>query len=524
VVTRAAKASGATAFLQVQQPKFADYKSYSSRSTKIYGLLTQMLEEFQAELKASQGSETTSSEDYEALAKAKSEQITVAKKKLDELEAERADNQQALSNAKEDLELTRSQRSADVKFLQNLKLTCNDLDAEWERRSSTRNEELKAVTEAISVLTEDDNREHLAKTVSLLQVASSTGTGAAARRANAAEALRRAAAAPGLDTDDLLAAWRDRKGAVASGVSDNARGVAGPRGQLSALALTVQLDSFTKVKEMMDKMVAELKEEQEEEVKFKAYCVKELDDNEKAVYGKTEEKKDLQAKIAELATLIEKLQKEVAEAKVQIADTQVGVKKASQNREKENAAFQTLVADQRATQSILQKALSRLGDFYTKKIGRTALLLQRQQQKVAQTPPVQFNKYKANSGSSPVMGLIEQIIGDSKQLESEATAGEYQAQADYERFVKDSNSLISDLKASVSAKEEATASATVEREQAKSDLTSADGELESLSEYEANLHSECDFRMNNFEIRQKARLQEIEAIQAAKGILAGSAQ
>ena len=57
---------------------------------------------------------------------------------------------------------------------------------------------------------------------------------------------------------------------------------------------------------MMDKMVADLKTEQEEEVKFKAYCQKEFSANEKATYEKTEDKKDLEAKIEELATLMKK--------------------------------------------------------------------------------------------------------------------------------------------------------------------------------------------------------------------------
>ena len=81
----------------------------------------------------------------------------------------------------------------------------------------------------------------------------------------------------------------------------------GPRMQLSTLAVSVSLDSFTKIKEAMDKMVADLKKEQEEEVKFKTYCGKELDLNEKTTYEKTEQKEDLEDLIAKLAKLIKKL-------------------------------------------------------------------------------------------------------------------------------------------------------------------------------------------------------------------------
>merc|ERR1719421_2535626 len=114
----------------------------------------------------------------------------------------------------------------------------------------------------------------------------------------------------------------------------------GPRSRLSTLALTVQLDAFTKVKEAMDKMIEELKVEQKEEVEFKLNCVAELDDNAKMTYRKTEEKEDLEAKIAELAALIEKLGKEIEEANEQIGTTQSEMRKASQNREAENAEYQ----------------------------------------------------------------------------------------------------------------------------------------------------------------------------------------
>jgi len=504
-----------SAFLQsaITAPKFADHESYSPRSSAIFGVLNQMLEEFQAEVSQDQKDEQQAIVEFEALAKAKKEQITVAKEKLDNFEGENAENIKALSDAKEDLALTRETRSADVKFLHNLKLTCNDLDTQWERRSATRSEEIKAVSEATYILTEDDNREMLHKSVTLLQERSERmSTEMMARRNRAADSLLRAAQLPDFDADDLLSDWHGRHGSVAVHA-------VGPRSQLSTLALGVKLDSFTKVKEMMDKMLTELKAQQEEEAKFKAYCIKELDENEKATYGKNEEKNDLESKIEELTRLLTKLAKEIAEHKAQIATTEVEIKKASQNREAENAAFQQTVADQRATQSILEKALLRLQDFYKKDIGRKIIDLQ-----VEQTPPVQFNKFKNNAGASPVMGLIEQIIGDSKALESEATSGEYSAQADYEKFVNDSNALIDQLSASVASKEKATAATNLDKAETESDLENAIGELESLAAYEADLHGQCDWVVKNFDIRQAARLQEMEAIQAAKSILSGDEQ
>mmetsp|Transcript_4572 Transcript_4572/g.11525 ORF Transcript_4572/g.11525 Transcript_4572/m.11525 type:complete len:424 (+) Transcript_4572:72-1343(+) len=423
------------------------------------------------------------------------------------MESEYAANEKLLSDGKEDLELTRQQRASDVEFLSNLRLTCQDLDSQWADRSKTRGEELTAVAEAIAILTEDDNRELLAKTVSLLQVQSAADSAMAARRSRAAALLRRAARSPDAD-DDLLSAWNNRQGG----------GARGSKAQLATLAVSVELDSFTEVKAAMDKMMVDLKKQQEEEVQVKSNCQKEFADNEKITYEKTTLKEDLEAAMASLEKKLETLADEVKTAKEEIAATKKAVLEAGETRERENKEFQTVVAEQRATQEVLKKALKRLELFYKK-----ASFIQGSS-KTAQTPPAQFTDYKKSAGSVSVMGLLEQIIGDSRKLEAETVAGESKAQAEYETFVKDSNGLISGLEEQVLSKSKQMDAGKVELEEASSDHQGALEELESLAAYLGDLHMQCDFLMKNFDLRQKARLEEIEAIQQAKAILSGASQ
>lgn len=513
LVAQAAQSTHSAAsatFLQSSANQPDMFKSYSSRSNVIYGILTQMLEEFEAQLKRSQGMETTAVEDFKNLATVKREQIDLGKRKLDVLETEHAANQKALADAEEDLELTRKQRAEDVEFLRNLKLQCQDLSAQWDRRSATRKEELAAVSEALLILTSDEHKETIAKTHSFLQAKSTTEVGTHGRRSRAAEILNRAAQQPTFDDDDLLAAWHNRR-------STPVVGGAGPRAQLSALAVTVQLDSFTKVKKIIETMIEDLKTQELNEVKFKAKCVSDFDKNEKMTFNKNEDREKLENKISQLERLIQKLQDEISLAKKQSADTSAEIMKASQNRGEANTEFQTVVGDQRATRNILNKALLRLTAFYKKEKGGANLI-----QKNEQTPPMQFNKYETNAGANPVIGLLDQIIGDSVKLDSEACAGEYQAQMDYETFVKDSNSLIAQLSAAITTKTKSIAAAKGEGADTKGDHLSVVNELDSLALYEADLHQECDFVMKNFEVRQKARLQEAEALQQAKAFLAGA--
>jgi len=282
--------------------------------------------------------------------------------------------------------------------------------------------------------------------------------------------------------------------------------------------VSVQLDAFTKVKELMDKMVADLKQQQAEEVEFKERCSTSLDENEKTIYDKNELRKDLEARISELEAKMAQLAADIKAHSEQIASTQVEVKRAGEQREAENAEFQTLVGDQRATQGILNKALTKLKDFYEKKIGNKNAFAQTEQE-----PPVNFNNYKANAGGGSVIGLIEQIIEDSVRLEKQATDGERQAQTDYENFVLSSNGLIKSLQEEIVQKTKASSAAKGDHALAGADHVGTLAELESLEQYKADLHGECDFLLKNFEIRQKARREEIEAIQHAKAILSGAA-
>merc|ERR1719321_881607 len=179
-----------------------------------------------------------------------------------------------------------------------------------------------------------------------------------------------------------------------------------PDAQLSQMAVDVKLDAFTKVKAAMDKMVAELKAQQSEEVKLKEFCTSELNENEKQTYSTNQALTDTKAKIESLDTTISTLTKEIEAAQEEIASTQIEIKKASEVREQENAAYQTTVADQRATQEILKKATARMKKFYAKK----GFL----QEEDKPTPPGGgFTKQKKNSGAGPVMGLLEQITEES---------------------------------------------------------------------------------------------------------------
>lgn len=285
-----------------------------------------------------------------------------------------------------------------------------------------------------------------------------------------------------------------------------------PHQQLSAMAVSVQLDAFTKVKAAIDEMVANLKSQQDEEVKQKAYCTKGFNDNEKKTYTTEQELGDLQDKAKTIEENIEKLTTRIAAAKDEIARAEVELKRAGEARHEENEAFQEEVNDQRAMQNILRKAIDRMRQVY-----KQAGLLQREDPQ----PPAHFQSYKQNAGASPVIGMMEQIVEDSVSSEKASIAAENEAQAAYETFARDTNDAIKSLNQEIETKTDAKVQANADLVNTKEQVSDTEDRLEYLGEVASDLHKECDFVLNNFEVRQRARLQEIEALQGAKAYLSG---
>merc|ERR1719213_15128 len=85
-------------------------------------------------------------------------------------EMQAAENKKALADAKEALKDTETSLDADSKFLKEVIDMCGKADEMWEERKKTREEEIAAISEALSMLTADDARDMFTSTYSSLQM------------------------------------------------------------------------------------------------------------------------------------------------------------------------------------------------------------------------------------------------------------------------------------------------------------------------------------------------------------------
>merc|ERR1719393_1215299 len=398
VLTRSER-KAAAAFIQAPEDYFDSEptfkQSYAPQSGEILGILKQMKETFESNLSASQKEEMANQKAYEELKAAKEEEIAAGQAQVDSKVQELATADEKNAQAKQDIEDTKASLSADEQFLMMLKEKCSMTDSEWEERQKARQLEMEACSKALAVLSSDDAHDLFTRTFnpSLLQKEASMHS---ERRAQASKLLS----------------------AVAQKLQN-------PR--LATLAVRVRLDAFTRVKKAIDDMVSQLLKEKEGEIKHKDFCVEEFNTNELQTEKKERAKQDLTAKIEDLDNTIKQLTQAIDTLKSEVAEMQVQMKRAGEDREKENEEFQATVADQRASQKLLTAALNILKGFYAKK----AKALVQVQQPAGPPPPPGFDGYKKNAASGGVMGMIQQIINDAKAMEAEAIRSEEDAQKAY---------------------------------------------------------------------------------------------
>jgi len=447
-----------------------------------------MKETFETNLSQAQKDELAAQDAYNELKTAKLAEISASKKAVDMKSVELAEADEKCAQAKENLADTRDALSADQKFLLDLKEKCRMTDAEMEERTKARQAEIAAVGEAIAILTSDESRDLFSSTLGFVQVNAVLNKSKRARR----EAVA------------MLKAAAKKTGST----------------QLLALAASAGLDAFTKVIAAIDEMIADLKQQLADDVEHKDYCTKELAENEKATMIAQDEKSDLEAHIEDLKSTIDTLTKDIKTKEAEVAEMQVQIKRASEDREMENKEFQQTVADQRATQQILQKALDRLKVVYG--FMQTKAHSKQEPGAEAAPPPPGFSTYKKNEGAGGVLSMMEGIITDAKIMETEAIKAEQDSQSAYEAFVKNTNDSIASAQKAIVNMSEDKAKAEESLTQAEQDLKATMSELEQLASYAADLHKSCDFTLKNFDVRQEAMSQEIEALNQAKAVLSGA--
>jgi len=388
-----------------------------------------------------------------------------------------------------DLEDTKASYEADTAFLLEVQKRCTESDKDYEIRQQTRTDEIAAVSGAINILSTDEIREAQQTTFGFLQVSSQRRLGASETR------LTRAL--------------------------DHLKKIAPNKPEVTSLIALAISDPFGKVVEQIGKLVETLKQQQADEVKHRDFCIDSLNENEIVEQRKNTDLSRLEAAIDELNDHHKRLTTEVGELKSEIAQLEVDLQRASENRKAENMLFQKNSADAVRTQEALAKAYVKLEGFYSEK----HVFLQTHKGPGADE---YFNSgapdagtYQENEKSTGVMGMMKKMQGEAKIMEDEAVHDESEAQSAYESMIAETNSCVKEKSRLIADKTEEMATVDKTRQEKTLDKEEVLGDLQGLADEKAELLGQCTFLMENFDLRQESRAAEMDALGEVKGILSG---
>merc|ERR1719311_954256 len=393
-----------------------------------------------------------------------------------------------------------------------------------------RAEEIAAVSQAIKILNDDDALDLFKKTLSLSQT-SMRFIQTSTKRAGALRASRALAA-------------------VASKDSKHA-----PQLALIQFALKAKAVDFSKILAQIDGMVKVLAEEQKTDDETKTFCTQEIS-------TKDAEQKDTEDAIAQSTAAIEEMTEEsatlaskIASLEKEIKDLDKAVAEATEQRKTEHAEFLTFQTENNAALQLIEKAKNALNKFYRPTLykeapkrelteeekilaasGRSdmiatvapeliqgAVFAQVHSRAAPPPPPATWDAYSKKEGkSNGVIGLMDMLL---KELQDGITSAEFEeetAQKDYERLMSDSQASRAKMADSITTKEAAKAELDSKIVDTKEKKASLETELTNIKQYLVQLHADCDFIIENFDMRKAARENEVEGLKNAKSVLSGA--
>lgn len=300
------------------------------------------------------------------------------------------------------------------------------------------------------------------------------------------------------------------------------------------LALMGRKVDFSKVFKMIDDMIVILKQEQVDDDAKKEYCNMQLEQTKDKSKDLTDTIHDLEVDIEEKTGAIATLKDELKTLNAGITELDKLVAEATEQRKEENKEFTELMSDDTAAKELLAFAKNRLQKFYNPKLYKAPPKAETEFIQLASVrksgkqepgpPPATWSKgyEKKGESSSGVIQMIDLLVRDLDKEMQEAETQEEFAQKAYEELMNDSaEKRAKDVKA-IQVKESAIADNEEILTKDNGDLKAKKQEFMAVETYTSQLHAECDWLLQNFELRKSARAEETDALKQAKAVLAGA--
>jgi len=504
---------------------FQENGDYAPQSGQIVGILKGMKDDMEAELKESIAAEEKAIAGFADLKASKEKEIEMATEAIETKTGRSGEVAVSAVQTKDSLEDTKEELADTEKFIVQLSTECATKEKEWAEKSKIRAEEVKAISEAISILNDDDALDVFkkARPSALVQeqlgfLQKSNGPASKAKRAQAiiAAAAKKANNA-GLNL--LLYTLNSHL-------------------KMSAKGKTHGLESVIK---MIDDMVVILGKDQADDDKSKTFCEDELEKTTDEQKAATDKKAQVEAAIGEATDAIEALAEAIATLEADIKDLDKSVAQATEMRKEEHEDFNEAMQLNEAAVQLVEKAKNRLQKFYNPTLykappktentmeekiiiaGTFVQIKAHDEEDSDDSDASGFSsEYKKSEKSAGVIGLMDMMVKEIETDMKDATYEEKTSQSDYAKLMSESEETRAANSKGIVTKTSSKATLEAKLDAEKDAYTAVNTDLDLIASTLGDLHMQCDFLLQNYDLRKEARANEIESLKTAKAILSGA--
>jgi len=481
-----------------------------------------MHDEFEANLKSASDEEASAVASFNELSSEKAKEIDVATQQIESKMARSGQLAVSIVNGKDGFEDNSVASEESAKTLAALKEQCAAKETEYSGEAKDRADEIAALSQAITVLNDDDALDVFKKAVP------------GAPEAEAVAFLQRSSTVRSSKAQKALHAIQ-RVSARASS----------PQLGLMLLSLKSKLthkhgaQKFEDIAKMIDNMVALLSKQQDEDDRQKEWCRVEFDkagDEQAAAKTKLG---SVEAALEEETDAVATITDEINGLTQQVTELDHTVAEATLQRKSEHQAFVEAVQMQSAAIALIGKAKKKLEKFYKPALVQSPvsfvqirssewseddsedLSQEVQDAKDQEASQKSQARQRAAQRGDGVTALLDHIIHSTEMAAKDSENNEKSAQDDYATMMSDAQETRAANIKSIADKNVAKAGAEKNLVDAKETQYLTQEGLVNIAKMSSDLHAACDFLVENYGLRKEARGNELDSLKNAKVILTG---
>jgi peptidoglycan hydrolase CwlO-like protein len=533
--------------LQMSAPERGDDYAFQG------GEILSMIEDLEADFKDTKSDVESDEEEavstFNTLISDKTSERTTAADSLNNKKKRSAQKTENIATSSGDLTAIKAVLTDDQQYIKDLTAKCEVKSNEWDQRSQMRQDELTAISTAITIVSGKVKEKTTEKTVRLMQMPKPV----------------QEKPAPVEDDDDVdeimeseeatsfLQLQKPRKKLSQISAHMKLRDMAKvekklfeervPQQQvrdrvvallkasslelksptLAMLASKVAADPFVKIKKLIQELIERLLQEAADEANHKGWCDKEIGKAKQDRETKAAAVKDLNSQMAENEGKRDKLTEEIQILTIEIGELTDSLSKISKERSDESADNSATISEAEEGKEAVEQAIDVLSKFY-----KTAAKAEVFVQETATTSGVDDDMpdsgFKgANKGSqgaaAGILGMLDVILSDFERTISETEKSEKAADKEFLEFETTTKVSIGTKTVGKETNEaelqETEQNLREEKDSMESEQELLDKSLQELQE----LQPACVETAMSYEERVAKREQEIESLKKALCVL-----